>query len=222
VPIYSIVHKIFKDQYWKIRHAGRLYTGLVVVFLVFGGLILLNGKPARADGWYQQPTVDIPTVTSTPTGPLVSVPADQVFINVRSGPGPEYPIIGILVTGEKVPARGASGDYIQIVYLGVPDNVGWVHRALVILNDPLSQITPPPTPTARVTATLDPTLAARYVVEVQPTALPTFTRPAPLAFPTYAPDSTALIGGNIPAGFLIMGLAVVGIFGVFITILRGR
>jgi hypothetical protein len=31
-----------------------------------------------------------------------------------------------------------------------------------------------------------------------------------------------LIGGNVPAGFLIIGLAVVGLFGVIITLLRGR
>ncbi len=190
--------------------------------LLFGGLALAEGQPARAGGWRQQPTVDIPTVTGTPTGPMLTVPADQVYIYVRSGPGFEYPIIGILVTGQKVPARGISGDYIQIVYLGVPDNIGWVHRALVILDAMLPQVTPPPTPTPRVTATLDPTLAARYVVEAPATALPTFTRPAPLVLPTFASDTTTLVGGNVPAGFLIMGLAVVGIFGVFITILRGR
>jgi hypothetical protein len=155
---------------------------------------------------------------------MVTVPIDQVFIYVRSGPGPDpvFPKIGILVTGQKVPAVGISGDYIKIVYMGVPDNVGWVHRLLVQLDGMLPDVTPPPTPTARVTPTLDPTLAAEYLVEIPPTPLPTFTRPAPLARPTYAPDSSSLIGGNVPAGFLIIGLAVVGLFGVIITLLRGR
>ena len=220
--IYLFIRKFIQDRWGRLSSARQFRNSLVAFLLVIGWFALIKGQTTRAGGWYQQPTVDIPTVTSTPTGPMVTVPADQVYIYVRSGPGPEYPKIGILVTGEKAPARGTSGDYIQIVYLGVPDNIGWVHRSLVILDDTLPQITPPPTPTARVTATLDPTLAARYVVEVPPTGLPTFTKPAPLVFPTYAPVSKTLIGGNIPAGFFIMGLAVVGIFGVFITIMRGR
>jgi hypothetical protein len=166
--------------------------------------------------------VSIPTVTGTPTGPLAVVPQDQIFIFVRSGPGPDFPKIGILVTGQKVPALGISGEYIQIVYLGVPGNVGWVHRALVILDSVLPQVSPPPTPTARVTPTLDPTLAAAYLVEIPPTPLPTFTEPAPLIMPTYPDETFASGGGNVPVGFLIFGLAVVGLFGVMITLLRGR
>jgi hypothetical protein len=170
----------------------------------------------------QQPTVSIPTVTGTSTGPMITVPQDQVFINVRSGPSQDFPLIGILVTGEKTPALGISGDYVEIVYMGVPGNVGWVHRSLIILKNELPQVTPPPTPTQRVTPTLDPTLAAKYVVEKPPTSLPTYTRPAPLVLPTYAQSDSTLMGGSLPAGFLIIGLAVVGFFGIVITLLRGR
>jgi hypothetical protein len=196
----------------------------VIVLLMMSCLILLAARPARGGNLIQQPTVEIPTVTGTPTGPLVTVPIDQVFVYVRSGPGadPIYPKIGILVTGQQAPALGISGDYIQIVYMGVPGNVGWVHRLLVQIDGPLPEITPPATPTARVTPTLDPTLAAGYLVEVPPTPLATFTRPAPLVMPTYAPDSSSLVGGNVPAGFIIIGLGVVGLFGVIITLLRGR
>ncbi len=185
-------------------------------------LALFVSQPVLAGGLSQQPTVSIPTVTGTPTGPMITVPQDQVFIYVRSGPSPDFPQIGILVTGQKVPALGISGDYIQIVYLGVPGNVGWVHRALVILKDALPRIAPPPTPTPRVTPTLDPTLAAEYLVEKPPTLLPTFTKPAPLVLPNYAEGSSSLAEGSLPAGFLIIGLAIVGLFGVIITLLRGR
>lgn len=205
------------------RNPRRKLRFLLVVFVAVAAcLYLLIGQPARAGNWIQQPTVEIPTVTGTPTGPLVTVPQDQVYIYVRSGPGREYPVIGILVTGQKAPAIGIAGDYIQIVYLGVPDNVGWVHNALVVIDEVLSQVTPPPSPTSPVTPTLDPTLAAEYLVEVPPTPLPTFTEPAPLVFPTYPSDAPTLAGGNIPSGFLIIGLAVVGLFGMIITLLRGR
>lgn len=195
----------------------------ILPILLMGGCYwLFAGQPGRAENLAQQPTVSIPTVTGTPTGPLVTVPQDQVFIYVRSGPGFDFPIIGILVTGQQAPALGIAGDYIQIVYMGVPDNVGWVHRVLVILDEALPQLTPPPTPTARVTPTLNPTLAARFLVDVPPTPLPTFTEPPPLVLPAFSQESPSQAWGNLPAGFVIIGLAVVGLFGVLITILRGR
>jgi hypothetical protein len=216
--------KVVRSHNEKGYRKSRLRLLGVTLFVMVICLLLLAGQPVQAGLRIQQPTVDIPTVTGTPTGPLVTVPIDQVFIYVRSGPGgdPIYPKIGILVTGQQVPALGISGDYIQIVYVVVPGNVGWVHRLLVQLDGALPEITPPPTPTARVTPTLDPTLAAEYLIEIPPTSLPTYTRPAPLALPTYAPDSSSLAVGNVPAGFVIIGLAVVGLFGILITLLRGR
>ncbi len=119
------------------RTIGLCLFGLVCLSLALG-------EPVRAGKLVQQPTVSIPTVTGTPTGPMVTVPQDQVFVYVRAGPDSSYPKIGILVTGQKAPALGISGDYIQIVYMGVPGNVGWVYRLLVIVDSELPLLTPPP------------------------------------------------------------------------------
>lgn len=144
---------------------------------------------------------------------------------MRSGPGENYPVVGILVAGQKVPAlaQSAGGDWIQIVYIGIPGSRGWVHKNLInITGGALSVITPPPTPVPLVTPTLEPTLAARYQVVASPTNLPTFTPAPPVSIPTFAPASGISVVSRFPIGFIIIGLAVVGFFGTMITLLRGR
>lgn len=175
----------------------------------------------------QIPTVDIPTVTGTPSGAMAIVlPGAQDQINVRSGPGAVgYDIIGVLVVSQSVPALGRSvgGDWVQIAYPGAPDGVAWVYAPLVELTGPVPIVEPPPTPTPRTTPTIDPTLAAQFLVELQPTRLPTFTEPAPVVRPTFvASTGGTLATGRIPMGMVISVLLVVGGFGVLISLLRGR
>jgi len=173
----------------------------------------------------QQPTGSVPTVTGTPTGPTVKVIYSEQ-INVRSGPSSWlYPIIGVLLPNETAPALGRSpgGDWIMIEYPGVPGGVAWVYGPLVFLSPgTLPIIDPPPTPTPRTTATLDPTLAAAYETPLVPTRLPTFTPPAPLTIPTYTDALPAGNASRIPTGLLIVALGLVGLFGAFISFLRGR
>ena len=188
-------------------------------------LVLLGqSQVVRASRLQQQPTVSIPTVTGSPSGAVVRVNADQDQINVRSGPGSLYPIVGVLVAGQSVPAIGRSpgGDWIQIIYIGVPEGVAWVYSFLVTPSGSLPIVEPPPTPTPRVTPTIDPTLAAQFVIELQPTRPPTFTPPPPLVVPTYnVPVSTNTPVG-VPVGFVIIGLGVVGMFGLLVSFLRER
>jgi hypothetical protein len=193
---------------------------VLVVSVGFFLLVSPGGLPVHA----QQPTVSVPTVTGTPPGPMATVYGNLALITVLSGPGPNYPAIGILVQNQTVPAYGTTfgGDWIQIGYPGVEGGRGWVYQSFVSVDKTLPLVTPPATPTLRVTPTLDPTLAARFVVEVTPTQLATFTVPPPVIIPTYAEQDRGLTGGNVPVGFLIIGLAVVGVFGTFLSFLRGR
>ena len=173
----------------------------------------------------QQPTVDIPTVTGTPTGPIAIVYSDPVDqINVRSGPGVEYPEVGVLLNRQQVPAIGKTpgGLWIQIIYLGVEGGVAWVYSPLVRVNGELPIVEPPPTPTPRTTPTVDPTLAAQFIVEIPPTRMPTFTPPPPLVIPTFSPQENTNLSGGLPMGFIIIGLGMLGGFGVVISILRRR
>ncbi len=174
---------------------------------------------------YQQPTVSIPTVTGTPTGPTAAVNRDQEIVYVHTGPGRDYPVIGLLVMGQKVVVRGIDrgGEWLQIVYIGVPGGLGWVYKVLLSSpGDDLPVIEAPPMPAPKSTPTLDPTLAARYVVNSAPTQLPTYTPPARIALPTFASSTASSPVEKLPMGFIIIGLAVVGLFGTMLTLLRGR
>lgn len=179
---------------------------------------------AQAERLAQIPTVSIPTVTSSPIGASITVTREQDQINVRGGPSTDYPIVGVLIAGQQVPALGRSlgGQWIQVVYPGGPDGIAWVYAPLVEATGVLPIIEPPPTPTPRTTPTIDPTLAAQFIIEIQPTRLPTFTAPPPLALPTFADQSVGGVTQRIPMGLLIVGLGVVGLFGMLISYLSNR
>jgi len=193
-----------------------------ILFLVWVGFINVALTPAN--NFYQQPTVAIPTVTGTPKGPTVIVNSDRDQINVRSGPSTNYPQVGVLIAGQEVPALGRSpgGDWIQIAYTGVSSGVAWVYSFLVSSpTGSLPIVEPPPTPTPRITPTIDPTLIAEFNIVSTPTRLPTFTSPAPLVLPTLIPV-TPNVRESIPPGMFIVALAVLGVFGALISLIRGR
>lgn len=174
----------------------------------------------------QIPTVAVPTVTGSPQGPTAVVrrDIDQDSVNVRSGPNAKYDIIGVLIVGQTVPALGRTpgGDWIQIFYPGVPDSVGWVYSPLLSVEGGLPIVEPPPTPTPRTTPTVDPTLAAQFILEIPPTRLPTFTPPQPITIPTFEVQAPASATSGIPMGIVVIGMAVLGVFGILISFLRGR
>jgi uncharacterized protein YraI len=209
-------------------------TPRIILFLLFFGLIflgfdLLRTAPVQAGDlgsrWIaQQPTLEIPTVTSSPGGAYIQVNGDQDQINVRTGPGTGYPTVGILTTNQRVPAIGRSpgGDWVEIIYPGVPDGVGWIYSYLVTVYGSLPVVELPSTPTPQVTATIDPTLAAQYIIEPQITRLPTFTPPQQLVVPTFIAQGPAQAAGGVPVGLVIVSLGVIGLFGLMVSILRGR
>lgn len=192
--------------------------------MIYAGSWLAVSGPARAEGYAQQPTVSIATVTSSPSGPVAVVNADQDQINVRSGPGTDYPIVGILVAGQSVPALGKSpgGNWVMVAYPGVAGGVAWVYSFNITVKGELPIVEPPPTPTPQVTPTINPTLAAQFIIELQPTRLPTYTPAAPVIVPTFAAPSVIRSPVGVPMGFLVIGLSVIGFFGLLISFLRGH
>jgi hypothetical protein len=168
-----------------------------------------------------------PTVTATIGGQTVTVKSEEPVYNVRSGPSTsDYPIVGTLVPGQTVLVKGRTqgGAWIQIYFPGVPEGVGWV--ATINLNIPVGMsipvAEPPPTPVPQVTATIDPTLAAQFIVTPMPTRLATFTFPAPLVVPTLQPAALSNGSGGIPMGMIIVILAALGVFLGLVSLIRGR
>ncbi len=126
--------------------------------------------------------------------------------------------------GQSVPALGRStgSDWILISYAGVPSGQGWVFSKYVDLSaGNLPVVQPPASPTPEVTQTINPTLAAQFIVTAAPTRLPTFTPPPPLAVPTFAPSNSGQVLSGVPMGLVILILFSIGILlGVFSFIQR--
>ena len=188
--------------------------------MVLGSALLML---SLASGAAAAPYAQEATVTGTPEGPMILVPEQ---VNVRTGPSTDYDKVGVLIAGQRAPALGRSpgGEWIQIFYPGVPGNLAWVYAPFVVLDSDqrlLPIIEPPSTPTPRVTATIDPTLAAQFNIGgAPPTRLPKFTPAEPVVQPTFD-ETQADLPGGFPPILAIMGLLVVGLFGTVISVLRG-
>ncbi len=187
-------------------------------------LSALAALTAQAGWAAPRPLLQV-TATVPTGGPKILVP-DQV--NVRIAPCVDCELVGVLIAGQQAEALGRTpgGDWIQIVYAGVPGNVAWVYAPLVqIINlgaGALPIVEPPATPTPRVTATIDPTLAAQFnLSDGLPTRLPTFTPSGPVALLTF-PSAGNAPGVGFPPILAIVGLMVVGGMGLVVSLLRGR
>jgi hypothetical protein len=209
----------------KIERNGLFFRGCLFIFLVVG-MALAQISLVEAGPAYQIPTGSIPTVTGTSVGAIATVlDNEQGYINLRAGPSTvAYEIVGMLMARQQVPALGRSpgGDWVEVAYPGVPGGVAWIWSDLVEVKGTLLIVEPPPTPTPKITATIDPTLAAQFLVEIPPTRLPTFTEPPTLSIPTLPVDAPIATSGKVPMGFIIIGMAVVGMFGALISFLGGR
>ena len=164
----------------------------------------------------QQPTGSVPTVTGTPTGPMASVisyKAENEGINIRSGPGVDYNIIGKMWLDVDLPVIGKSpgGNWLLVNDPSIPGGQGWVFSFNVdvtVGEIPVAEV--PSTPLPQATDSIDPTLAAQFITTPLATKLPTYTPSAPLTIPTFEVfDSQSFIG--IPVGLIILVLFGLGL-----------
>jgi hypothetical protein len=197
------------------------YPTLFLLFMIIIGLAAFSWiSVVEGSANPQMPTSEVPTVTGTAVGAMITVTIDQDQINVRSGPNVVYPKVGVLLAEQSAPAKGksAGGDWIQIEYPGAEGGVAWVYAPLVILSpgSVLPIVEPPSTPTPLYTNTIDPTLASQFVFTSEPTRLPTFTPAPPLKIATYEPQNTVFGQGGLPIGLVIIILfslgAMIGLF----------
>ena len=210
--------KIFNQIRWK---------KLLIMVCVVSALIWFSiSNPVMGETLAQQPTGEIPTVTSTPRGVYVVVnpiTATDTQINVRAGPSALTEKVGVLLIHQEANAFGRYGDWVQIEYPGVPGSRAWVFGNYVtIYGGDLPLIEPPPTSTPNITKTVDPTLAAQFLITPDATRLPTFTEPAPLEIPTFETGGDSLVVGGLPMGLIIVGLGALGVFLGVIALISGR
>ena len=149
--------------------------------------------------------------------------------NVRAGPGTMYDQVGVMVAGQigEVLGRSPDSQWVKIVYIGAPENSGWVFRDFVNLVGELPNIPtvmPPPTPTLPPTPTPEFLSTPSGLGTDGPTVntLPTYTPPAPVVRPTLLPVQGTRQVVSFPPAVLIIVLVVLGTFGGLVSLMRGR
>jgi hypothetical protein len=162
-------------------------------------------------------------ILSTPT-PVAAQPAptstvcqatSTLNVNVRSGPGTMYPIIGSLLTGNTLNVVGRNSVSSWFV-VDLNGRQGWVAASVVQLTGPcgsLSFVADPPTPVVPPTEppTATPTATSAVTSTATATATPTATasptQPAPVATLNYSLPSvygsTALTSGFVPDPYTV-------------------
>ncbi len=115
----------------------------------------------------------LPSPTAAPMGQMATPSTARVRVdgevNVRSGPGTNYAILGTLTAGTEARVTGRSGGWWQIDYNGAP---GWVFGEIVTAVDTegVPEVQPPAAPTAASTPVATST-------PLPPTATPTSGAP---------------------------------------------
>ncbi len=131
-----------------------------------------------------------PTLTNTPTATATPRPEAVVqaaTLNVRSGPGTLYPVIGKVHQGQILLIKGKNSDETWWQIWLESGALGWVYKSLVASRGAIAVVpvvrnipTPPPTATATPTS-VPPT---NTPVPVPP---PTPLSPLPTPVPTWTP-----------------------------------
>ncbi len=137
--------------------------------LVDGELLAMPGQTSAIVLSTPQPTAiaATPTPDYTPTPQGVWGQVNSARLNVRTGPGTNYPVIGQLSANEVVSPLGANVDFSWLV-IPFRGQTGWVATYLVdIMGGSLNTlpiVIPPPSPTPALTATPTPAPFADLVV----------------------------------------------------------
>lgn len=196
----------------------RFAAGMIALIILLFMSLLPN---LNRSVWAQFPTLST-TVTSSPRGLYVRAVGDpENPLNVRSFPNSTSTRVGIFLVGQEAKAYGYYGDYVMIDYAGAPDNRGWiVLNRVEVFGGSLPMLQPPPTETPSITKTIDPTLAAQFIITAIPSRLPTYTEPPALQIPTYPSVVGGTTTGGIPIGYVIVVLAGFGLFLTLIAVLR--
>lgn len=188
-----------------------VYADLVTLNVSLGQVPVLAGEvlidtptpsPTATVGFTSAGTPPPQTALSTPAS-NVYIQADEA-INVRFGPGIEYPRIGRLAPGQRyvVLSRHSLYPWLLIELPGAPNDIGWVYLEVVTVTGDLNTL-----PVITVERVGWPTLTPTppYVVTSAPPWVHTITPTLPVpASP--APDM-ASIGANINNTLVDLGFA---------------
>ncbi len=139
------------------------------------------------------PTFTPVAETSTPVGPTIPSLLTLTDLNVRSGPGTVYDLLGLLPSGStaEIIGRDPTLQWWQIRFEPAVDRVGWVSAdpafSQAAKTDNIPLVPAPPTPTGTPTETPTPTNTPIPPTETHTPVIPTET---PTEIPTETPTPT--------------------------------
>lgn len=147
-----------------------------------------------------------PTTTALPsaTPSVVTVTVDVPRLNVRSGPGTEYDIIGQAEEGEQFFVAGHNGDFSWYL-IQFEGRVGWVTAELVEVFDPgnllptLPVVEPPATPTQGAATPVGGTGPGSDTADIVITGV-VYQPPVPQPGCQFTAQATVLNQGGTDAG----------------------
>ena len=160
---------------------------------------------------YQAPPVP-PTVTPAPPKPEAAVGITKETMNVRSGPGSEYPTYGKISRDVVVGVVGVSQDgswYAILLPVDVaPDGFGWLKSDYVVLSGTTVQI--PVVPGGEVPPAVTPSPPEQGAITGTTTEVVSVRTGPDKSFPTYgkAPLGTTfeVLGKSKDGGWYAVGL----------------
>lgn len=131
-----------------------------------------QSEPAEAEPAEPTPT-PTPPPTNTPAPPSVTL---LQTMNIRGGPGTNYPVIGSGAAGDTALIMGKNddGSWFQIEFPAAADGAGWIYGPLIQVNGQTQGIEvaqappPPPTPTPQPTDTPAPTAVPTKAYQFTP------------------------------------------------------
>ena len=143
-PIYFVAAPGATGQAIGISADGAWYAVALPTSIAGSGMGWVSASyviPANTEG--------LPVVSAPPPPPTVEPPPPDATaatvtnfepLNVRSGPGTQYPSYGVAPTGSTAPVIGISEDGIwYVVSISTtysPDGTGWVNANYVVLSNP--------------------------------------------------------------------------------------
>ena len=206
--------------------AGVVVVGLVIFFLFLWPNIrgVAATEPAVPSGGVETSGA---SVTESPTDtPVAEAPTPvpgapkaltKTLLDVRSGPGDVYDLVGKLPEGTEAEITGQdeTGRWWQIIFLPAENGRGWIpvdsnlseasnaNGVPIALAPPLPTGTPTPIPDTP-TPTPIPDTPTLTPVPSTPTPSPTATEPPATATPAVPPTATATNTPSLPTGEFVL------------------
>jgi heat shock protein HslJ len=156
-----------------------------------------------------------PPEPATPTGRVVGTQG----LNVRTGPGTNFPVIGVARLGDEgeIVGRSADGFWWAVAVPAAPNGVGWVSANFVAAtnaeNVPVIAAPPPPPPTpTRVPPPPTPTRPPAPPTATPAPAQPTATPAAEIAF--WADRTNITQGGCATLNWSVQNVQAVWVYPV--------